>query len=75
MAICLKYRVIETEYRADENNRLKLLFIPILSNKMINTEITITETAKIKKFLMIFIVLPLLLSIRKSLPLRASSQR
>jgi hypothetical protein len=75
MAICLKYRVIKTEYRTDENNRLKFLFIPILSNKMINTEITITETAKIKKFLMIFIVLPLLLSIRKSLPLRASSQR
>jgi hypothetical protein len=67
--------VIKTEYKNEEKNRLKFLFMPILSNRIISKEIIITEKAKIKKFLIIFIVLPLFSVIRKSLPSRASSQR
>ncbi|OJU72552.1 MAG: hypothetical protein BGN93_08185 [Acinetobacter sp. 39-4] len=67
--------MIKTEYKNEEKNKLKFLFIPILSNKMIANEIIITEREKIKKFLMIFISFPQFNFIREYPPLRASSQR
>lgn len=46
--VFLKYKVIKTPYSIDENNKLKFLFIPNLSNTTIRREIPIIEMIKTK---------------------------
>lgn len=58
--VFLKYKVIKTPYSIDENNKLKFLFIPNLSNTTIRREIPIIEMIKTKIFLSINILFPLI---------------
>jgi hypothetical protein len=55
----LKYNEIKIEYKNEEKNKLKFLFIPSLSKNIITRKIITTEKAKIKRFLKIFILIPL----------------
>lgn len=60
----LKYKEIKMEYKSEEKNKLKFLFIPSLSKNIIMRKIITTEKEKTKRFLKIFIHIPLFQNIK-----------